>query len=623
MNAIPKDCVTRLADYKGEKANKENLKRIQEDMDKILRETLLEGLQGSDGLRIATERFIQQEQLAALIEKRNAYRNFMVFNERVGYLKNTWANKPHEGLRAILTGSVEGRKGARASVAREQRQLLGQYVEQITTEMERGNLMEAFASGSLDDDIGRALWQINSKSPNMAGLAPDAVKIAKIVHKAQEVARSHANEAGAWIGKLEGYITRQSHDTWRMTKSGLKAWADSIAPKLDWARMEAMHGAIANREEWLAETYNNLVSGIHLKSEGAVKNTGFKGPGNLGKKMSQERVLHFNSADDWAAYNKEFGTGNLREAIFRGLKSSADNTGLMRVLGPNPEAMYNRLVDAMREDVSKSHNAKLQKSFNKATDPDGWLSNRFKEVTGITSQAVDQVAARWLVNTRAWISMSKLGGAVVSSVNDIGTYAAATNFQGRGFLSGIGEAVQAIGSGRPKGEQKEILSSLGVFFDSLIGDMTRTGSLDESFGGHTSRAMQHYFKWNLLNWWTESLRGASALGTSHHLGIQIGKAFDDLPVDLRHTLELSGIEAKDWDVLRENPLRTTEDGKSFMVTDGLPQESADKLRRYITDQAEQAVLEPDADARAMLRRGTKGGTITGEALRMVLSLIHI
>jgi hypothetical protein len=156
-----------------------------------------------------------------------------------------------------------------------------------------------------------------------------------------------------------------------------------------------------------------------------------------------------------------------------------------------------------------------------------------------------------------------------------------------------------------------------VFFDSLIGDMTRTGSLDESFGGHTSRAMQHYFKWNLLNWWTESLRGASALGTSHHLGAQIGKVFDDLPADLRHTLKLSGIEGKDWDVLRENPLRTTEDGKSFMVTDGLPQESADKLRRYITDQAEQAVLEPDSDARAMLRRGTKGGTITGEALRLV------
>lgn len=411
-------------------------------------------------------------------------------------------------MRALLTGSVEGRRGARASAAREQGAIMGQYFGQVTTELERAGLLGAFKTGALDDDVARALWQLNEREPRLDGIPADAVTIARAVHKAQEVARADANKAGAWIGKLSGWITRQSHDPWKLVKRGSQAWADAIAPRLDWARMESQHGPIKDRAKWLAETYTNLAGGMHLKAPGAENNTGFKGPGNLGKRMSQERVLHFKSADDWLAYNREYGMGNLRESVFRGLKSSAENTGLMRVLGPNPEAMFTRLVDQLRRDVREGANVNAMKAFDKATAEDGWLSRRLSEITGKANIAVDELWARRASNVRAWQSMAKLGGAVISSITDIGTYASEMSYQGRGFLSGIGEAIGAIAQGRPKGEQREILSSLGVFFDSLSSDITRTGSLDETMGGRTSRMLQGYFKWNLLNWWTDSLRGS-------------------------------------------------------------------------------------------------------------------
>ena len=617
MSAIPADCAAKIAAALGAKLTRPRVDEVAGEVARIQRELELEGSSPADSLRQAAQRYAQRLELATLIEQRNAAINARVFAELLQYVRTVWKGREAEGLRALLTGSVEGRRGARASAAREQGAIMGQYFGQVTTELERAGLIDAFSTGALDDDVARALWQLNEAAPRLDGIPADAVTIARALHKAQEVARADANKAGAWIGKLSGWITRQSHDPWKLVKRGSQAWADAIAPRLDWARMESQHGPIKDRAKWLAETYTNLAGGMHLKAPGAENNTGFKGPGNLGKRMSQERVLHFKSADDWLAYNREYGMGNLRESVFRGLKSSAENTGLMRVLGPNPEAMFTRLVDQLRRNVREGANVKAMKAFDKATAEDGWLSRRLSEITGKANIAVDELWARRASNVRAWQSMAKLGGAVISSITDIGTYASEMSYQGRGFLSGIGEAIGAIAQGRPKGEQREILSSLGVFFDSLSSDITRTGSLDETMGGRTSRMLQGYFKWNLLNWWTDSLRGSAALSMSHHLALQAGKSFDDLGPELRRALELFDVKAADWDHMRAKGVRTDETGTAFLVPDNLDEAAARKLRSYIVDRAETAVLQPDADARAMLRQGTRPGTVIGEMARFV------
>lgn len=103
---------------------------------------------------------------------------------------------------------------------------------------------------------------------------------------------------------------------------------------------------------------------------------------------------------------------------------------------------------------------------------------------------------------------------------------------------------------------------------------------------------------------------------SHNLALNAGKAFADLSPELRHTLGLFDIQAKDWDVMRTS-IREDGDGRAFMVPDSMPEAQAMKLRRYIVDRAETAVLEPDADARAMLRQGTRPGTAIGELARFI------
>lgn len=616
MSAIPADCIARVAGASKDKITKEQAKQIAEQIDMLRQQAERNGTPPSQSLHKAGRDYGEQVKLAALIERRNATINTLRFQALSQYLTTTWAGREVEGVRSILTGSVEGRKGARSSAALEQRYLRDHYIGTLDNELTREGVRDIFKSGVLDQDVARALWQMNSKTPNLQGLPADAVKIAKAVHRAQELARMHANQAGAWIGKLEGWVVRQSHDSYRIAKAGESAWVAKTAPLLDWGRIEAERGPIADKAGWLSQVYSGVSTGVHEITRAAPNTSGFKGPRNMAKGMSQERVLHFRDADAWMSYNNEFGGGNIREAVIHGLMKGAENVGAMRVLGTNPEAMFNRIVDDAQARLRKAGDDKAMQALAEARN--GKLKNRLDEVTGLSRAPVDGILARRASTVRSLQSMAKLGGAVISSVTDLANYAAEMRYEGRGFLSGIGESIGALTKGRPKAEQREILSSLGVFFDSMIGDITRMGSLDESLPGAVGRAQQRFFDLNLLNWWTDSLRGSAALSLSHNLALNADRAFDGLAPDLQRTLGLFGIEAADWDHMRTAGFKTSTDGERFVVPDGMDEARANKLRRYINDRAYTAVLEPDADVRAMMRQGTRPGTPTGELMRFVM-----
>ncbi len=63
------------------------------------------------------------------------------------------------------------------------------------------------------------------------------------------------------------------------------------------------------------------------------------GAGSLATQRQEHRFLAFKSADDWMAYNGQFGDGDPVQAIFRHINGMAKDIGAMEVLGPNPAAM--------------------------------------------------------------------------------------------------------------------------------------------------------------------------------------------------------------------------------------------------------------------------------------------
>lgn len=570
---------------------------------------------------------------AAKLEKRNAAINARRRLEAIGYIRSTWADRPDLGLESFLVGTNVARAGARRSVAAEQKQLSNAYIAGFLNDMEQADLLPFLTRGDNDSEIADALWRIGTDRP-LDGLGRESVEIARIMQKYQTAARSDANRAGAEIRDLPGYIVRQSHDPYKLERAGFSQWRDEISGLLD----ERTFEGVTDRSEFLLAAYNGLVSGVHLKAS-TPEASGFKGPRNLAKKVSAERVLHFKDGVAWDQYNKVYGTGSLREAFLGGLDRAGQNTGLMRRLGTNPESNWEAILDELQRDLMD----KPVEMRRFQTDRRGWLKTRFAEVDGTARLAVNQQAARVASNIRALQSMAKLGGAVISAVTDLPVAASEMRYQGKGMLSSMGTLIGGMVKGRKPAEQREILSSLGVFFDNVRGDVVSKFSADDSLGGKMSGLQQKFFKLNGLTWWTDTMRSTAALMMSHHLAYNRAMNWDQMNPDLRRTLELFDFDAGRWDLVRGTGAKLA-DGREYMTTQGLDdipeadlaayltskgrtantaavaelrEELGAQLRSYITDRASYAVIEPDARTRAIMRRGTQPGTVAGELLRFV------
>src|SRR5690606_18384136 len=94
----------------------------------------------ANALMLAARKFAAQQKLAALVAKRNAAINQQRYFQNLAYVAEVWKGREYEGLRAILTGSIEGRAGARSSVALEQRTLQGLYLGGLNVELERAGV---------------------------------------------------------------------------------------------------------------------------------------------------------------------------------------------------------------------------------------------------------------------------------------------------------------------------------------------------------------------------------------------------------------------------------------------------------------------------------------------------
>lgn len=629
------DCIQAIQQAAGRELNDAELVEIIETLQERQRRLRAENemLSMEDAALQAADELARDAEMNAVIEKRNAYLNFRKRAEAIEYIRRHWADRYDLGLESFLVGTNVARTGSRRSVAAEQKQLSQAYVAGLLNDLDKSGHLPLLTSGTMDRDISRALWQLNREAPDVKGLPKEAVEIAGVLRKWQEVARVDANRAGAAIGKLDNYVARQSHDPYKMQAAGFAQWRDFIVTRLDPQRTFA---GSSDPDAMLLEAYNGIVSGVRFKaSDGKA---GFKGPRNIAKKMSQERVLHFKDADAWFEYNQEFGTGSVREAVIGGLDRMGETTGLMRRLGTNPEANWEQILSTLQQDLKGNPEA-LRKFDN---DRKGMLATRFKEVDGTTRMAVNHMGARISANIRSIESMAKLGAATVSSISDLPLAASELKYQGKSFLGSLGEILGGMVSGRKSAEQREILSSLSVFFDSMRGDVVSRFSTDDTLGGKMTRAQRMFFKANGLTWWTDTVRSSVALMMSHNLAFHRGKGYGQLG-DLQRTLNTFGIDEGRWDILRQSPGKMA-DGREYMTPEGLdtlpdepfaaylksqgrkPSETAirelrddlkSQLRAFITDRASYAVIEPDARTRAIMLRGTQPGSVAGELFRFV------
>lgn len=513
---------------------------------------------------------------AIMLEKRNAAINAKVKLQALEFVARNFADNPAEAVEAMLMGINRPGLGFRDSTAVRQSERLARYTGGFEADLARADLLEVFASGTLDREVARALWKLDVPGSKMDGLPEEAVALAKIIRKHQEYWRQDVNRHGGWVGKLENYIVRQSHDPMKMMRAGYDEWKAGITDRLEWGRI-LTDMPDKNPEEFLQAVYKGLVSGEHMKAV-PTEPTGFKGPGNLAKKLSQERVLHFKSADDWFDYNEQFGTDNLRESVVNGMKQSADAVGLMRTLGTNPKAMLDNLVDTLAQRTADPLAAKALNEKRKTFD--NYLAN----LDGSTKVPVNEMLARVGTTARTVQSTAKLGVAVASQFSDLPIMGSEVKYQGGNLLEGIVVGLKGFVSriGGTSAEKKEAIRQIGYVADTMIRELGARYSLDNTVGGRMGRLQDTFFKWNLMRWWQDTMETTASLWMSNNMAVKAGQSFDQLG-DLSRVLQGAGIDARKWDVIRQGK-QLAADGEMYLTPEAMRELPTDALRPYVQSQ---------------------------------------
>jgi len=602
------------------------------------RQRLNDGMDAAEALNLEAAQVAADLELAAKIEKRNAALNIVRRKEAKAFV-DSFADKA-QGLEALLAGSNKRTAGARLSVDSRSRAREGKYLGGLINDLKREGLLQfvqarlfATGKGPLDDKIAIELYELrDGGSPGRSGSA-DARKIAAIIHKYQELARADQNRVGAFIRKLPGYIVAQSHDMFRIRAAGQEEWVAKILPLLDADRTFDGADPVA----FLRGVYAELSQGSFYKADADAPLVGFKGPANLAKKASQSRVLHFKDAESWTAYNDAFGQGGLMEAATFGLRRAARNVALMETLGTNPKAMFDRLVDEYAEEaIAKGTASTISEKRSR-------LNGMMAVADGSVDIPSNITGARISSGIRAWNSMAKLGGAVLSSLPDIATAAGELRYQGRGFLSGLADQVNGFfGSVSSKSVKRGIAERLGVGFDGMIGSVISRITAADSMPGKMSKLQNSFFRLNLLSWWTDSHEAGFSTIMARDLAMLADKSLDALPADRQRLLSLYNIGAAEWDIIRTHGGFDAEDGARYIVPDVLddvPDEAFSglvtgkvtptklkaarseldsKLRSYYADRTSFGVLKGGIREKFATTQGIQAGTTMGELARFFM-----
>lgn len=571
--------------------------------------------------------------VAAALKRRQAALNILIRTEIDADLATLrgQGTEPAWAVVGKLTGLFTGVKNARKSAAARRIALEGDWISGMLAELrkELPGMVEILkrpkqSKGVLDDIVRE--WRQEGSTRNA-----DAAKAARILAKYAEAARIEANRAGANIGRLEGWGGPQSHDEGKLLRAGKDQWVRDTLAGLDIERSFGEGTGEDEAAQILSETWENIVTGRGLRLTSKEKGQRV-GPANLARSLEKHRVLHFKDADSWIAYNDRYGRGNVFTGMIDHLHGMSRTVSMMQTFGPNPQVMLESVLEDQRRAIREGGGSVAQKNKRLAKlDADldaatGIVGKAFAEVMGDTFRPANLTAAKWGAGVRAVESMAKLGGAVISSVTDLVTYAHAMRFQGRGILESYAEGIGSLFAGKSAQERRQISLMLGVGADAMLGDIHARYAAEDNMPGRISGAMRQFFKLSGLTWWTGRLTSTFATMSSAHMAEQAARSWDQLDGAYRATLETHGITAERWAhvqgmVTKEGDYRFVWPEKATAIeglSDRERRELELDLRAFFADEAQFGIIQADDRTRMFTTQGTRPGTALGEAIRFFM-----
>ena len=658
-------CVTRIANSIKKSSitaveKQELISQIKSAVAQAKKAKLKAKLDKVDIDKISTD-ITEQIKIQKKINKINAVNDEILMRENVENVLKNFKNDEAEGLISLMVGSNTLTLGARSSVASAQNAAQGILIADFNDEIDASGLFEMFdkADTKLQNELANTQEQI-SKGIEITNQNPKVVKLATIMEKHSELTRQKLNARGANIPKMWGYVVKQSNDQFNVRAAANRlgknldqievskdftgtdinfnknynAWKDYVMKHLD---QDETFVNTDSPELFLSHSYNSLVGNKLQLADGASTVFGSK---SMGGGKTNKRVLHFKSANDWFQYNEKFGTGSLKETYYSGLMTAGRNIGMLDVLGSRPKENFEKIRVAIGNRLQAQQRS--TESIRSAKQFEKYMNVIDGTVYTFDGGQYGFAVAKWSAISRAFINTTKLGGAVISAAADIGIYGSEMKFQGRSFLGGMGEAMSGLARIKNTKQKQRIARSSGLMADGVTYDISGRFQVGDNLTKGWTQIQRTFFKYNLLSWWTNTLKENSMLGMANYYANQKSLSFDQLNKPLQSFFGLYNIDATKWDVIRKTAMSKADDGTEFINISELSNMSdadikkitgmndlsktelqieKDKFKYSVSgmllDRSIYAVIEPDARTKGTMTQGTLAGTGMGEAIRFV------
>lgn len=387
---------------------------------------------------------------------------------------------------------------------------------------------------------------------------PAATEMAAAVADTMEWLRQSFNREGGDIPKLDKWGLPQSHDAFGIAKAGLAEWKAFIRPLLDPASMidRTTGKAFADDnalDEALTAAWRNISS---EGMDGAIPGA-FTGQGKIANRRSDHRFFVFKDADAWLTYNRRFGGGDVLDAITGHIDGMTRDIAAMRVLGTNPGQTIRWLGDVMRQDALPDPKggatiATGKKAGKSAAEMQRMWDYYSGALTAVPPEYRGQ--ARFFSGLRNWNVASKLGSAALSAIPTDPVFKMFTaRFNGLPVAGQLGNWLKTFNPA--DAAHREAAAHAGLIFNEMTArgeQMWREGRLN--IHEITRRGADALLRATLLTPHTVAAKQALGLGFMKDWADNASTSFDALAAPKQMALERYGIDASDWDRLRETPV---------------------------------------------------------------------
>ncbi len=437
---------------------------------------------------------------------------------------------------------------------------------------------------------------------------------AKAWLEVSDAMRQRFNAAGGDVGQLAyGYLPT-GHDPVAIIKAGREAWAKATLPRLNRDYYRREDGSLMDDAEVLDVLRYSFDS---IVTDGANKTAPgqFRGSGSRANRGSDSRVLHFKDGEEYLAYHQQFGSGSMYDAMIGHIAGLSRDIGLLEHYGPNPEAQARLQIDLV-ERTDGQRMGGVQQLADSFAGPEAL----WNVLSGKSGMPVGPRLAQAGMHLRNVQVFSKLAGAVLSSITDLGTYAITVRANNLPWFEAIANLKNANAA-----EMRAFLDSQGYIAESYISDFARWSGdhMGNNWSGNVAAATMRL---SLMNLWTDSGRRAYQLTHAQALARMQGTAWDALDAGDRFRLERAGFTAEDWAIVQQAKPEIGPNGMPFLTPQALAASGdpgaarvAEKVVAHVVSESEMAILNPDLRTRAIATGGgAQSGTAGGEIARAVM-----